>query len=94
MVCDEVSGWKAGFANGITEAGVLAHARRKFLDMHVSNRDQFAEQALGITRMPGCNDNNPCCNRQPDNLAGVFCKRYSRLFYIRHRQSVGVRYRA
>ena len=46
LVCDDFSGYKAGFANGITEAGCMAHARRKFFDLHVSNKSQIAEQAL------------------------------------------------
>ena len=28
LVCDDFAGYKAGFTNGITEAGCLAHARR------------------------------------------------------------------
>ena len=46
LVCDDFGGYKAGFANGITEAGCLAHARRKFFDLHVGNKSQIAEQAL------------------------------------------------
>jgi transposase len=46
LVCDDFSGYKAGFTNGITEAGCLAHSRRKFFDLHVSNKSQIAEQAL------------------------------------------------
>ena len=46
LVCDDFGGYKAGFANGITEAGCLAHARRKFFDLHVSNKSQIAAQAL------------------------------------------------
>jgi transposase len=29
LVCDDFGGYKAGFANGITEVGCMAHARRK-----------------------------------------------------------------
>jgi transposase len=46
LVCDDFGGYKAGFTKGITEAGCLAHARRKFFDLHVSNKSQIAEQAL------------------------------------------------
>jgi len=46
LVCDDFSGYKAGFANGITEVGCLAHSRRKFFDLHVSNKSQIAAQAL------------------------------------------------
>ena len=46
LVCDDYSGYKAGFADGITEIGCMAHARRKFHDLHVANKSQIAEQAL------------------------------------------------
>lgn len=29
-MCDDYSGYKAGFGNGITEIGGMAHARRNF----------------------------------------------------------------
>jgi transposase len=47
LVCDDFAGYKAGFINGILEAGCMAHARRKFFDLHTSNKSQIAEQALG-----------------------------------------------
>ncbi|MDI1246569.1 MAG: IS66 family transposase [Rhodoferax sp.] len=46
LVCDDFGGYKLGFAHGITEAGCLAHSRRKFFDLHVSNKSQIAQQAL------------------------------------------------
>ena len=46
LVCDDFAGYKAGFAHGVTEAGCLAHARRKFFDLHASNKSQVAESAL------------------------------------------------
>ena len=46
LVVDDFSGYKKGFANGITEIGCLAHARRKFFDLHAANQSQIAEQAL------------------------------------------------
>ena len=46
LVCDDFGGYKAGFANGIREVGCLAHARRKFFDLHVSSKSQIAQQAL------------------------------------------------
>ena len=46
LVCDDYSGYKAGFAHGVTEVGCLAHARRKFFDLHASNKSQVAESAL------------------------------------------------
>ena len=46
LVCDDFAGYKAGFANGITEAGCLAHARRKFFDLHAANKSQIAGFAL------------------------------------------------
>ncbi|MEO6972817.1 MAG: IS66 family transposase [Rhodoferax sp.] len=46
LVCDDFGGYKAGFANGITEVECMAHSRRKFFDLHVSNKSQIAAQAL------------------------------------------------
>ena len=46
LVCDDFAGYKASFELGITEIGCMAHARRKFLDLHIANKSQLAEQAL------------------------------------------------
>jgi transposase len=46
LVCDDFAGYKAGFVHGVTEAGCLAHARRKFFDLHASSKSQVAESAL------------------------------------------------
>jgi transposase len=46
LVCDDFAGYKAGFAQGITEVGCWAHARRKFYDLHASGKSTIAEQAL------------------------------------------------
>jgi len=46
LVCDDYSGYKAGFAGGVTEVGCLAHARRKFFDLHAANKSQVAASAL------------------------------------------------
>jgi hypothetical protein len=35
-------------ANGITEVGCMAHARRKFFELHVANKSQIAEQAIDL----------------------------------------------
>lgn len=45
LVCDDYGGYKAGFVSGIREAGCMAHARRKFFDLHVSSKSQIAGQA-------------------------------------------------
>ncbi|KPX12848.1 hypothetical protein ALO73_200192 [Pseudomonas syringae pv. daphniphylli] len=45
-MCDDFAGYKAGFEKGMTEIGCMAHARRKFFDLHVANKSQLAEQAL------------------------------------------------
>ncbi|WP_374961418.1 IS66 family transposase [Spongiibacter tropicus] len=50
LVCDDYAGYKAGFANGISEVGCWAHARRKFHDLHVANKSQIAGQALNYTQ--------------------------------------------
>ena len=46
LVCDDYAGYKAGFAQGIDEAGCMAHARRKFFELVTSGKSQVAEQAL------------------------------------------------
>ena len=46
LVCDDYSGYKALFAQGVTEVGCLAHARRKFHELWVNHKSSLAEQAL------------------------------------------------
>jgi transposase len=46
LVCDDFGGYKAGFAQGITEIGCMAHARRKFFDLHAAGKSQLAQYAL------------------------------------------------
>jgi transposase len=46
LVCDDYGGYKALFRQGITEAGCLAHARRKFHELWVRHKNPIAEQAL------------------------------------------------
>jgi hypothetical protein len=46
LVCDDFAGYKASLQQGITEIGYMAHARRKFFDLHATNKSQLAEQAL------------------------------------------------
>jgi transposase len=46
LVCDDYSGYKAGFGNGINEIGCMAHARRKFYDLHQTNKSELAAKAL------------------------------------------------
>jgi len=46
LVCDDYSGYKACFAQGITEVGCWAHARRKFFDLHQATVSPVAAQAL------------------------------------------------
>ena len=46
LVCDDYAGYKASFGQGVVEAGCLAHARRKFFELHAANKSQIAEFAL------------------------------------------------
>ncbi len=46
LLCDDYVGYKACFTQGITEIGCMAHARRKFFDLHVSAKSQLAQQAV------------------------------------------------
>ena len=46
LVCDDYAGYKAMFELGVTEAGCLAHARRKFHELWDPHKSPVAEQAL------------------------------------------------
>ncbi|CAB3808279.1 IS66 family transposase [Pararobbsia alpina] len=46
LVCDDYAGYKALLAQGVTELGCMAHARRKFFDLHASNKSEIAQAAL------------------------------------------------
>jgi transposase len=46
LVSDDFSGYKACFELGVTEAGCMAHARRKFHELWANNASQIGEQAL------------------------------------------------
>lgn len=46
LICDDYAGYKALLAKGLTEAGCMAHARRKFFDLHSQNQSQIASEAL------------------------------------------------
>jgi transposase len=48
LTCDDYSGYKALFANGVTEAGCLAHARRKFHELWANHQSAVGEQALAL----------------------------------------------
>lgn len=43
---DDYAGYKALFTQGITELGCLAHAWRKFFDLHAANLSPIAAAAL------------------------------------------------
>jgi len=46
LVCDDFGGYKASFELGVTEIGCMAHARRKFFELHATNKSTLAEQTL------------------------------------------------
>jgi transposase len=46
LMVDDYSGYKALFGRGIVELGCLAHARRKFFDLHAANAHPSAAEAL------------------------------------------------
>ena len=50
LVCDDYSGYKALLAKagqaGVQEGGCMAHARRKFFDLHKANKSQIAADAM------------------------------------------------
>ena len=48
LVCDDFSGYKALFKQGVTEAGCMAHARRKFHELFVNHQSQISEAGLQL----------------------------------------------
>lgn len=46
LVCDDFAGYNASFDLSITEIGCMAHACRKFFDLHIANKSELAERAL------------------------------------------------
>jgi transposase len=46
LMVDDFAGYKALFADGVTELGCLAHARRKFFDLHAAQANPIALEAL------------------------------------------------
>lgn len=42
LVCDDFAGDKASFAQGVIEVGCMAHARRKFVELHLANKSHIA----------------------------------------------------
>jgi transposase len=48
LICDDYSGYKQAMAAGVTEAGCMAHARRKFHELWANHSSTLAEQALKL----------------------------------------------
>ena len=48
LVCDDFSGYKALFELGVTAVGCMAHARRKFVELHTANKSSIAGAALQL----------------------------------------------
>ena len=48
LVVDDYSGYNALFRQGVTELGCMAHARRKFFDLHKNNQSPVGQQALEL----------------------------------------------
>ena len=50
LVCDDFSGYKGLFREGVTEAGCMAHARRKFHELWANHQSPLADEALSFFR--------------------------------------------
>ncbi|MCO5121036.1 MAG: IS66 family transposase [Burkholderiaceae bacterium] len=48
LVCDDYAGYKALFEGGVTEAGCMAHARRKFHELWANHQSALAGEALKL----------------------------------------------
>ena len=46
LMVDDYAGYKALFAQGVTELACLVHARRKFFDLYAANQSPIAAEAL------------------------------------------------
>lgn len=46
LMVDDFGGYKALFAEGVTELGCLAHARRKFFELNAAQANPIAQEAL------------------------------------------------
>jgi transposase len=46
LVVDDYAGYKALFGLGVTEVGCMAHARRKFFELHAANQSPVAAEVL------------------------------------------------
>jgi transposase len=51
LVCDDYAGYKASFGADVIELGCMAHARRKFYELHASHQSEVAGQALAYIGM-------------------------------------------
>ncbi|SHH96644.1 IS66 C-terminal element [Pollutimonas bauzanensis] len=51
LVCDDYAGYKDSFTKSVTEVGCMAHARRKFFDLHAAAKSQLALAALKYVGM-------------------------------------------
>ena len=48
LVCDGYNGYKPLFGRGVTEVGCMAHARRKFHELHVTGQSLISIEALEL----------------------------------------------
>ena len=48
LVCDGYNGYKPLFQQGVTEVGCMAHARRKFHELHVTGQSLISIEALDL----------------------------------------------
>lgn len=49
LVCDDFGGYKASFELGVTEIGCMAHARRKFFELHATNKARSPSKPCAIS---------------------------------------------
>ncbi len=46
LVCDDFGGYKDSFELVVTEISCMAHARRKFFELHATHKSALAKQAM------------------------------------------------
>lgn len=83
LVCDDFAGYKAGFELGVTEIGCMAHARRKFFDLHATTRARSPKKRCTTSRpCTKLNEKSASWNRVIDSEYGRKKQRRSSTRFI------------
>lgn len=92
LVCDDYSGYKACFAQGVIEVGCWAHARRKFFDLHQTTASPVTALALEHIaalyeverQVKECNGRRAACS--PARAAAPLIDKYQQWLAAQHQR--------